>query len=66
VRQAALECLAVISHAIGPNIALPMIRQFISEEEEELLNPKTVPDHVNASNSRYMFKLQIDLFQLHP
>lgn len=36
MRQAALECLSVVSHAMGSHVALPTFRQMIMEEEELL------------------------------
>ncbi|CAG7729890.1 unnamed protein product [Allacma fusca] len=36
VRQASLECLAVLAHALGPSVALPLFRNYIEETKMEL------------------------------
>ncbi|OXA51554.1 hypothetical protein Fcan01_13191 [Folsomia candida] len=38
VRQAALECLAVVAHSLTSGVALPLFRKFISEEELALIS----------------------------
>ncbi|CAL8112800.1 unnamed protein product [Orchesella dallaii] len=50
MRQASLECLSVVSHALGTPIALPMFRQVIMEEEEDMKQESVLNSNSSISS----------------